>query len=593
MNLLDHYRAVWLVDFEFGAAPGCRPEPRCLVARELRSGRLVRRWLTDDPPAAPPYGTSSNDLFVAYYASAELGCHIALKWAMPARILDLFAEFRCRTSGLHTPYGRSLLGALIYFGLDGMAAVEKEEMRRLALRGGPYDAGERRALLDYCQSDVDALARLLPAMLPAIDLPRALLRGRYTPALAKMEWTGVPIDIRTLGRLRAHWPDIKGRLIAEVDKDYGIYDGTVFKRDRWAAYLGRRGIPWPRLDSGELALDDNVFKEMSRAYPFEVGPIRDLRHTLSQLKLNALAVGPDGRNRVLLSAFSSKTGRNQPSNSKFIFGPSKWLRFLIKPGPGRAVAYCDWSAQELGIAAYLSSDRLMQGAYRSPDPYLFLAHRAGVVQAGATKKTHPAEREQFKVVSLGVLYGLSPEGIARKLNLPACQGRELHRMHQDTYRQFWRWSDLVEMEGMLTNRLRTVFGWTVHVPRGVHPVTGQPLANVRSLRNFPMQAHGAEMLRLACMLATERGIEVCAPVHDALLVEGPARLIKDVVARTKEAMREASELVLPGFPLRVESKIVCHPHRYADPRGEKMWQTVRGILAGIGKRSRSFHPLES
>jgi hypothetical protein len=593
MNPLDYYRAVWLVDTEFGAAPGCRPEPRCLVGRELRTGRLIRRWLDDSPPGRPAFGLGPDSLYVAYYASAELGCHIALDWPMPARVLDLYAEFRCRTSGLPTPCGRSLLGALIYFGLDGMAAVEKEEMRQLALRGGPYDAEERRALLNYCQSDVDALARLLPAMLPAIDLPRALLRGRYMPAAARMEWTGVPVDVDTLAELREHWDEIRGRLIAEVDRDYGVYNGTVFKRDRWAAYLERRGIPWPRLESEELALDDDTFREMARAYPAEVGPIRELQHTISQLKLNDLAVGPDGRNRVLLSAFGSKTGRNQPSNSRFIYGPSSFIRFLIKPGRGRAVAYCDWVAQEPGIAGYMSGDLLMQEAYRSPDLYLFLGQKAGIVPAGATKATHPVERERLKVVSLGVLYGLTGEGIARRLGLAPCQGRELLQLHQQTYRQFWRWSDLVEMEGMLTNRLRTVFGWTVHVPRGVHPVTGRPLANPRSLRNFPMQAHGAEMLRLACMLATERGVEVCCPVHDALLVEGPARLIKDVVARTKEAMREASELVLPGFPLRVESKIVCHPHRYADPRGEKMWKTVRGILAGIGKRSRSFHPLES
>ena len=60
--------------------------------------------------------------------------------------------------------------------------------------------------------------------------------------------------------------------------------------------------------------------------------------------------------------------------------------------------------------------------------------------------------------------------------------------------------------------MHTVFGWRVHVG---------PDANPRSLRNFPMQANGAEMLRLACCLATERGIEVCAPVHDALLICAP------------------------------------------------------------------------
>ena len=55
-------------------------------------------------------------------------------------------------------------------------------------------------ILDYCESDVDALARLLPAMLPRIDLPRALLRGRYMAAAAAMEYAGMPIDVPTCWR---------------------------------------------------------------------------------------------------------------------------------------------------------------------------------------------------------------------------------------------------------------------------------------------------------------------------------------------------------------------------------------------------------
>src|SRR5262249_44907224 len=290
------------------------------------------------------------------------------------------------------------------------------------------------------------------------------------------------------------------------------------------------------------------------------------------LRLNELAVGADGQNRVLLSAFGSRTGRNQPSNSKFIFGPSTWLRSLIRPGPGRAVAYVDWSQQELGIAAALSGDRRMREAYVSGDFYLTSARMAGAGPPAATRQTHAAEREQFKTVALGVLSGLSADGLARKLNVPPCRGRELLRMHQETFRRFWQWSDRVEMEGMLTGELRTVFGWAVHVGADVNP---------RSLRNFPMQANGAEMMRLACCLATERGIAVCAPVHDALLVEGAADGSEDVVVETQRAMREASELVLPGFPLCTDAKVVRHPDRYMDERGRRMWEAVWGILAEL------------
>src|SRR4051794_26991876 len=162
------YREVWCLDFEFRAPDGERPEPLCMVARELRTGRELRLWRGELLPGRPPFRLDEQTLFVAYYASAEFGCFLALDWPMPLRILDLFAEFRATTNGRRTPCGAGLLGAMVWHGLDGMAADEKDEMRALAMRGGPYNEGERRAMLAYCAADVDALARLLPAMLPEI-----------------------------------------------------------------------------------------------------------------------------------------------------------------------------------------------------------------------------------------------------------------------------------------------------------------------------------------------------------------------------------------------------------------------------------------
>ena len=96
--------------------------------------------------------------------------------------------------------------------------------------------------------------------------------------------------------------------------------------------------------------------------------------------------------------------------------------------------------------------------------------------------------------------------------------------------------------------------------------------------NFPMQANGADMLRLACCLLTERGIRVCCPVHDAVLVEGLIERIDAIVAETQSIMREASEVILSGFALRSDASVVRFPDRYMDGRGKKMWATVTGIL---------------
>ena len=391
------FRYVVAVDFEFefgghasfddAGRSGERPRPVCMVAKELRSGQTWRLWRDEFGPA-PPFPIGSDAVVVAYYASAEMGCFRALGWPKPANILDLFTEFRDRTNGLPTPAGSGLVGALTYFGIDAIAATEKDRLRLLVLRDGPWSESERAEILDYCASDTEPLKRLLAVMLPRIDLKRALLRGRYMHAAAVMEHTGTPIDVPTLRALRAHWYGIQDRLIGAIDVDYGVFEGRTFKTALFENWLARRGIPWPRLESGALDLSRDTFREMARGYA-AVSPLHELRHALSEMRLNDLAVGHDGRNRTILSAFRAKTGRNQPSNTKFIFGPSVWLRGLIKPPPGYAIAYCDWSNQEFGIFAKLSGDQKMIAAYLSGDPYIAFGIQCGKLPSDATKNHTP------------------------------------------------------------------------------------------------------------------------------------------------------------------------------------------------------------
>lgn len=563
------FREIWMVDFEFSAPNGERPRPICLVAKELCSGRELRLWEDDlRATTVPPYSIGCDALFIAYYASAEMGCHLALGWAMPANVLDLFVEFRCLSNGLPVPCGAGLLGALAYFGLDSIGAAEKDEMRELAIRGGPWTDAERLALLNYCATDVYALERLLPALLPRLDLYRALLRGRYMRAAAVIEHNGVPIDVAMLGVLREKWTTIQESLIEQIDADYHVFDGRTFKLDKWAQWLASHDIAWPRLASGQLAHDDDTFREMARSNP-AVAPIRELRHALSQMRLAELAVGSDGRNRTLLSAFRARTGRNQPSNTKFIFGPSTWLRSLIVPARGQGVVYADWAQQEWGIAAVLSDDKAMIAAYGSGDPYLTFAKQAGAIPADGTKATHGPIREKFKSCALAIMYGMGAETFAQRIGGCIAEARALLEAHRRTYVAFWEWSDRAVDHAMLHGWLHTAFGWRIHVGAEVNP---------RSLRNFPQQANGAEMLRLACCIATECGIRVLAPVHDALLVEAPLEQIDEVVAATQDAMAQASEIVLGGFRLRSDVKVVRYPDRYSDPRGERMWNAVQDIL---------------
>ena len=323
---------------------------------------------------------------------------------------------------------------------------------------------------------------------------------------------------------------------------------------------------------------------MARAHSI-VAPLRELRAALSEMRLSDLAVGRDGRNRTILSAFRARTGRNQPSNSRFIFGPSVWLRGLIQPPPGHGVAYIDWAQQEFGIAAALSGDPTMMEAYRSGDPYLAFAKQAGDAPPSATKSTHRTVRDQFKACVLAVQYGMGADSLAQRIDQPPIRARDLLRLHRETYEVFWRWSDAAFDHAMLTGSLHTVFGWRVQV---------SAVSNDRSLRNFPMQANGAEMLRLACCLGTERGIEICAPVHDAVLICTPLERLDAEIERMQDAMREASRIVLDGFELGTHANVVRHPERFMDARGAIMWRRVMMLLDrqsdGEAKKWRSDKP---
>jgi hypothetical protein len=105
-----------------------------------------------------------------------------------------------------------------------------------------------------------------------------------------------------LQRFRTNWGSIKLDLIDAIDKDYGVYEGTTFKTGLFANYLVANRIDWPRTESGRLHTDQDSFRDMSIRYP-HLNPLKELRHSLSELRLEKLAVGPDRRNRVLLSPF--------------------------------------------------------------------------------------------------------------------------------------------------------------------------------------------------------------------------------------------------------------------------------------------------
>ena len=88
------------------------------------------------------------------------------------------------------------------------------------------------------------------------------------------------------------------KLIKDVDRDYHVYDGTVFRQEKFAEYIARNNMQWPRTPVGRFDLSDATFKSKTEQYP-QLQNLRELRSTLSQTRNLGLTVGSDGRNRFL------------------------------------------------------------------------------------------------------------------------------------------------------------------------------------------------------------------------------------------------------------------------------------------------------
>jgi DNA polymerase I len=565
------FAEVWACDFEYRAPPGERPRPICVCARELHSGREIRLWENElRQLSASPFNVGPDSVMLSYAAAAELSCFLELGWPLPVNVIDLFAEHRVATNGIPLPCGNGLLGALAIRGLAHIDAGEKEEMRHRIISQTEYSDTDRTDFLAYCMSDNDALAALLPAL--TIDVPFALLRGRYGTAVARMERAGIPIDAGLYRRVVENWEALKRDLIGEVNVVFDVYDDGHFRLARLETWLAdHRIVNWPRTETGLLATDEDSFDEQIALHPElpELRLLRELRATLSRMRLIGLSLGTDDRNRTALMPFQAITGRNLPSASKFIFGPARWLRGFIKPLEGYGLAYLDFKAEEVAILAAQSGDDRLAEHYASGDVYWRFAVTTGLGAPEATGLARKAIRDLVKILFLAISYGMQAPSLARKTGKTLAEAKELLHLHASTYPDATRWREAIVDRARLNGWLCTNFGWRRR---------GCENAPATELMNWPIQSAGADLMRLVCIAATEAGIELAAPVHDGFLIVAPLDRLHADTERMKAIMIRASTVITGGLPIQVEVEPVRFPARYMDERGQAMWDRVMALL---------------
>jgi DNA polymerase-1 len=388
----------------------------------------------------------------------------------------------------------------------------------------------------------------------------------------------MPIDMTLWNLVRENKKAVIGELLRQFDPSFGSEDPIYTPDGEWSyarleRWLIRTGVTaWPRKESGRLDIDSDAFQLMYHVPGIE--GLHALRDSLGVIVRARIPIGRDGRNRPSLFPFCTATGRN--AHARSLFNAHAGMRsFMIFP-PDTIGVYLDWRTQEVGIAAALSGDAALIDAYRGGDVYHSLALICGLtndIDPKRWKRDNPEVRQRMKSLQLGINYGMGVASLAKGLDRHPIIASNFIERHRRTCPRFWEWRTDQVHRAMLERRIETVYGWPLHI-------TTSP--NKRTLYNFPMQANGAEMLRLAAWRLCEAGIVPCMLVHDGILLE-----VKDneQIAHAMEIMREAGRDVCNGLEIGVdEDQRLELGARYRDkrPMAKQMWETIMRVLQKIG-----------
>jgi DNA polymerase I len=422
---------------------------------------------------------------------------------------------------------------------------------------------------EYAAADADVTLRLHAALEPQLASVPTLQR-LYTDieqpliaVLGAMEQRGVLIDRELLRTQSREFARQLQELQVAAHREAGHEFNIESPKQLQQILFERLQLPVKRkTPTGQPSTAEDVLEELAQSYPLprivlEYRALAKLKSTYTD-KLPEQVNERSGRIHTNYAQAVAATGRLSSLDPNLQNIPARRaegrrIRQAFIAPPGQVLLAADYSQIELRIMAHLSGDESLRAAFAEDRD----VHQATAAEVfGVTLEAVSADhRRTAKVINFGLIYGMSPFGLARNLGIERSAAQQYVERYFQRYPGVKRFMDNTRAQARELGYVETVFGRRLYLPDIRSGNTAMRQYAERSAINAPMQGTAADIIKRAMIAvdawcsASDVPARLIMQVHDELVLEVRADAIEEVGAAVRAHMVDAAEL---SVPLRVD-----------------------------------------
>jgi DNA polymerase-1 len=380
--------------------------------------------------------------------------------------------------------------------------------------------------------------------------------------LTEMELTGILLDqmyLRELGeRFARRINEVAERIYQQAGSPFNINSGQQLNEVLFERIgIDPRAHGLSKLKSGGYSITAEVLEELAQLYPI-AADILTYRQ-LTKLKSTYIDALPElvnprtGRIHTSYNQLGAATGRLSSNNPNLQNIPvrteeGREIRRAFVAAPGHRFVAADYSQIELRVLAHMSGDENLIAAFEQGlDIHAATASRLFGVEPTAVDKN---QRRVAKTVVFGVIYGISPFGLAQRLGIERDLARQLIDNLFTQFPGIRRYIDQTLDFGRQHGYVQTLFGRR-RVVEDLRASGARRAAAEREAINAPIQGTAADLMKMAMVnvhrALRERGLRtrLLLQVHDELIAEAPESEVTAAAQLLREVMSGVYELKVP------------------------------------------------